>query len=373
MNDPEERVLVFCHSHYGPFADVVRQYSALFKGTRYKVTSVYLTGEPSSSVKSLSDSDEVIFMNLTSKEVHGLKLKAIFELRRIFATRNIKYVIAHRFKPIYISLFATRLPVYGVHHAFGDYGRWSHRLFVSLFKNRLTLIGISDAIRDDIRKDLPRWPTNRLITFYNRIDVSGTRSVLFPRDKARAALGLSAGTFVIANVGRLHPDKDQATLIKGFSMALPELPEDCCLVIAGEGRLEDELRQLVHKLGLSRRVQFLGQVPNVRRLFAAFDLFVLPSDREPFGMVLLEAFAARVPVLVSDCGGAPEVVVDVSARFPFANAKSLSNKLIEWSSKSPMDLARITESNFSELCRRFSDEVAQREFFKLQQIRNLNL
>lgn len=372
MNRSEERVLVFCHSYYGPFADVVRQYSALFKGTHYKVTSVYLTGEPSESVIGASDSDEVIFMNLNSKEVYGLKLQAILRLRRILVSRNIKYIIAHRFKPIYVSLIATRVPVIGVHHAFGDYERWSHRCFINRFKHRLTLVGISNAIRDDIRKNLLDWPKDRLITLHNRINVSRSCSELLSRDIARSVLGLKSDAFVIANVGRLHPDKDQSTLIHGFSKALPELPKNAILIIIGQGRLENDLKQLANRLGLTTRIYFLGQVPNVHRLFPAFDLFVLSSDHEPFGMVLLEAFVARVPVLVSDCGGAPEVVNDPEASFTFGDVGSLSRRLIEWSKKSTAETDYITDHNYNELTRRFSDEIAQWNFFNFPQIKNFH-
>jgi glycosyltransferase involved in cell wall biosynthesis len=369
MKDPTPRVLIFCHSHYGPFADVVRQYAVLFKGTEYKVTSVYLTGEPSDSVREISDSDEVIFMNFKSNEVYGLKLKAILRLRQIVKKRNIQFCIAHRFKPIYIALLATKLPVIGVHHAFGDYERWSHRFFVNRFRDRLTLLGISNAIRDDIRKDLTDWPQDHLLTFYNHIDVDRVVAEVLPRDRAREALGLPINAYVIGNVGRLHPDKDQATLIRGFAIALPQLPENACLVILGKGRLEGELKQLARSLDIEHKVRFLGQVPNARTLFSAFDLFVLSSDHEPFGMVLLEAMAARVPILVSNCGGAPEVVENPGAHFGLGDSTALSERLVSWLKKPTQEISTVAQQAIHDLTVRFSDLVARRVFFELAPIR----
>jgi glycosyltransferase involved in cell wall biosynthesis len=368
MKDPTPRVLIFCHSHYGPFADVVRQYAVLFKGTEYKVTSVYLTGEPSDSVREISDSDEVIFMNFKSNEVYGLKLKAILRLRQIVKERNIQFCIAHRFKPIYIALLATKLPVIGVHHAFGDYERWTHRFFVNRFRDRLTLLGISNAIRDDIRKDLTDWPQDQLLTFYNHIDVDRVVAEVLPRDRAREALGLPLNAYVIGNVGRLHPDKDQATLIRGFAEALPDLPASACLVIIGEGRLDNELKELVVALGLQGKVIFLGRIPNARKLFSAFDIFVLSSDHEPFGMVLLEAMAAKVPVLVSDCGGATEVISALEAHFPLGHSGKLATQLVAWSRRPVAQLSSISESNFNDLRTRFSDSGAEQNFFNLPAI-----
>lgn len=161
--------------------------------------------------------------------------------------------------PIYIALLATGLPVIGVHHAFGDYQRRSRKLFAHLFRKRLSLLGVSDAVRDDMRKCLPTWPTGRISTLYNRIDIDAVQASQLPVLQAREALGLSIDGFIVGNVGRLHPDKDQATLIRGFANALPELPTDSQLVILGKGRLEQDLKELARELGIAEQVKFLGQ------------------------------------------------------------------------------------------------------------------
>ena len=285
----ERWILQFCHCHYGPFLDVARQYATLFQGTSYKVLTVYLTGEPSESARQGSASDEVIFLNFSSKAVGGLKLAAICALKKVAASRNFALVIAHRAKPIYIACLATKLPVLGVHHAFGDYKRISRRWFANAFRQRLSLLGVSDAVRDDIRGRLPDWPAERIETLHNRLDVTAARTEVVPRDVARQELGLATDAIVIGNVGRLHADKDQVTLIAGFAKALPKLPAGTLLAIAGSGPLENALRQQIAQLGIADHVRLLGQVPNVRRLFAAFDLFVPSSEHEPFGMVILEA------------------------------------------------------------------------------------
>jgi glycosyltransferase involved in cell wall biosynthesis len=114
--------------------------------------------------------------------------------------------------------------VIGVHHAFGDYQRKGRRLFANLFRKRLSLLGVSDAVRDDMRRCLPQWPAERIQTLYNRIDVDALQASLVPRAEARQALGLDEQAWVVGNVGRLHPDKDQATLLRGFAEALPGLP-----------------------------------------------------------------------------------------------------------------------------------------------------
>jgi glycosyltransferase involved in cell wall biosynthesis len=360
----ERWILQFCHSHYGPFADVARQYAVLLNGSPYKVLTVFLTGEPSEAVRQGSASDEVIFLDFSSKAVGGLKLAAIHALKKIAASRDFALVIAHRSKPTYVACLATKLPIISVHHAFGDYKRTSRRWFANAFKKRLSLLAVSDAVRDDIRRCLPDWPTEKIETLHNHLDVAAVQSEVVPRDEARDVLGLPPNVPVIGNVGRLHADKDQATLLAGFAAALPRLPAGTLLVIAGSGPLEEKLKAQAADLGIAGQIRFLGQVPNARRLFAAFDLFVLSSDHEPFGMVLLEAMAAGVPVIATDCGGALEIVADPEQRFPLRDTAALSDKLIAFFSTvrgAGDDLGRLREC--------FSDEAAQQRFFTLPMVR----
>ncbi|OCX93314.1 MAG: glycosyl transferase [Pseudomonas sp. CO183] len=367
MTPSEQWVLQFCHSYDGPFLDCARQYAALFVGTPYKVCTVYLTGAPSDEVVQGSASDEVIFLDYSSRDVRGLKLRAIRDIRKLAATRNFAFCIAHRFKPIYVALLGTKLPVMGVHHAFGDYQRRSRQLFANFFHKRLALLGVSNAVRDDMRACLPAWPAERIETLYNRIDITAVQAEQVSREEARTFLGLPQEAWVVGNVGRLHPDKDQATLIRGFALALSQLPTGSYLAIMGSGSLEASLKALAAKLGVGEQVRFLGQVPYGRRYFKAFDVFALSSDHEPFGMVLLEAMAAGLPVICSDCGGGKEVVDGVGLLFTQADEHELAHAL-KRGATSPQDASRIAEA-----LQRFSDQRVRASFWRLPMVTRLGL
>ena len=363
MGAGQQWILQFCHGYDGPFLDCARQYAALFAGTRYKVCTVYLTGAPNAEVEAGSASDEVIFLDYSSRQVRGLKLRAIADFRRIAASRDFAVCIAHRFKPIYVALLGSQLPVIGVHHAFGDYKRRTRQLFANLFHKRLALLGVSDAVRDDMRACLPGWPGERIETLYNRIDIAAVQAKQVSREAAREHLGLPQGAWVVGNVGRLHPDKDQATLIRGFAQALPQLPDGSLLAIMGSGKLEASLRRLAAELGVTENVRFLGQVAGGRRYFTAFDLFALSSDHEPFGMVLLEAMAAGVPVIGTDCGGGREVVQGVGELFPLGDAAALAGALQRQAQN--RDPSALRERLQTHLQQRFSDAVVRERFWSL--------
>lgn len=370
-NRSERRVLQFCHGYDGPFLDCARQYASLFEGSGYKVTTVFLTGKADPQVAAGCASDEVLFLEFSSKAVRGLKLGAIAALRKIAAARDFSFCIAHRFKPIYVALLGTGLPVIGVHHAFGDYQRSGRRLFANLFRKRLSLLGVSDAVRDDMRRCLAQWPAERIQTLYNRIDVQGLQASLVPRDEARHALGLPPQAWIAGNVGRLHPDKDQATLLRGFAEALPGLPAGARLAILGEGRLEAALKAQAAQLGIAGQVDFLGQVPNARRYFQAFDVFALSSDHEPFGMVLLEAMVAGVPLLATACGGALEVVEGVGVLFPLGDAGQLAQGLKHMAGLDASQRQACAEHMLQRLHERFSDQAVREAFWALPQVQAL--
>ncbi len=367
----ELRVLQFCYGYEGPYLDSARQYASLFRGTPYKVTTVFLTGPSSASVASACECEEVLFMEYDSRSVRGLKLKAIRDFKKIAARRDFKLCITHRTKPGYIACVATNLPVISVHHTYGDFRRLSRKMYARACRNRLHLLAVSDSIRDDVVDSLPGWPAERIHTLYNRIDVPSIRSALYSRDEARNRLGLPPGAWAVGHVGRLHPDKNQAALIRGFAAAKPSLPEESVLVICGKGRLEQELRSLALHLGVSDKVLFTGQIHDARRLFKAFDAFVLSSDREPFGMVLLEAMAAEVPVVCSDGGGCPEVIGDSGRLFTAKDALSLAARLVEVSEMSEDDRREAARRMRIRVEHRFSDEAARGHFWSLPGLINV--
>ncbi|EIK96948.1 group 1 glycosyl transferase [Pseudomonas sp. M47T1] len=367
----ERHVLQFCHGYDGPFLDCTRQYARLFADTGYRVTTVFLTGVADPEVAAACASDEVLFMEYSSKAIRGLKLGAMRDLRKIVASRDFTFCIAHRFKPIFITLWGTHLPVIGVHHAFGDYERRTRKLFAFFFRKRLSLLGVSDAVRDDIRRCLPRWPTGRIRTLHNRVDVAELRAHQLSPVQARQALGLRQDAWVVGNVGRLHPDKDQATLLRAFARARPLLPADSQLAIMGSGRLEQDLKELARELGIAEHVLFLGEIRDGRRFFQAFDVFALTSDNEPFGMVLLEAMAAGLPVVSTSCGGAKEVVEGVGILAPLGDDEQFAAALVHLSRLDDEQRHDCAERMLERLNERFSDRAASETFWRLPQVTDL--
>ena len=124
------------------------------------------------------------------------------------------------------------------------------------------------------------------------------------RPAARAALGLHGPALL--SVGHLIERKGHDRVIA----ALARLPEPACLLVAGGGPLEGELRHLAGRLGVGARVRFLGVLPPsaLPAVYGAADALVLASSREGWANVLLEAMACGTPAIVSPIPGNREVV-----------------------------------------------------------------
>jgi glycosyltransferase involved in cell wall biosynthesis len=115
------------------------------------------------------------------------------------------------------------------------------------------------------------------------------------REAARARFGLPLTGFVIGFVGRLDPCKGIEYLLEAIRTA--NLGDDDRVLLIGAGPDERRLRDMAERLGVNRHIVWAGRVNEPGNVYAAIDVFVLPSVFEAFGLVLIEAMAAGVPVL----------------------------------------------------------------------------
>jgi glycosyltransferase involved in cell wall biosynthesis len=110
---------------------------------------------------------------------------------------------------------------------------------------------------------------------------------------------------VVFALGRLHENKAFDTLLRAIA-ALP----GTYLWLAGDGPERDSLKALARELGIADRVHMLGWVDDPAPLFAAADVFVVPSRHEPLGSVLLEGWMHRVPMIAAASQGPKFLVKD---------------------------------------------------------------
>jgi len=140
----------------------------------------------------------------------------------------------------------------------------------------------------------------------NGLDLEHFRPDPALRAEARRGLGV-ADNFVWLAVGRMEEAKDYPNLLNAFAALAARRP-DAQLLIAGQGKLEGELRALAGSLGLAERVRFLGVRGDVASVMNAADAYVMSSRWEGMPLVLQEAAAVALVVVATDVGGNAEVV-----------------------------------------------------------------
>jgi len=217
------------------------------------------------------------------------------------------------------------------------------------------IIAISDHIARFTVSRGVRHP-ERVRRVYHGHEPPGSAALEREGLRIRQELGIGPAEFLVANVGRLAPQKGQRHLIAAMPMLLERVPH-ARAIIAGGGDLEDYLRDLATEIGVAEHVHVLGPRKDVPALMHAIDVFVMPSIWEGFGLVLLEAMAAARPIVASRVATIPEVVADgetgllVPAGDPLALASALADL-----AEQPDLAARYGEAGRERLRRQFSVE-----------------
>ena len=129
------------------------------------------------------------------------------------------------------------------------------------------------------------------------------------RRRARSELGASEGDLIVGAVGMLREIKRHDLLIDAFADVSRTRPE-LHLVIVGEGPMRQPLMQQVKRLGLESRVLLPGAIADIRPMLEAFDVVAMSSSGEGLPNALLEAAAAKKPIVTTAAGGAVEIVDD---------------------------------------------------------------
>lgn len=164
------------------------------------------------------------------------------------------------------------------------------------------------CVSRSIEAQLARWgvPAGRLACVPDAVPLPGA---LPDRLALRARLQLPGDVPIVGCIGALTEEKDHATLLRA-AQALRASHRHVRVVIIGDGPLKLDLHRLRGELDLANMVQFAGFVPEAQTLIGAFDAFVLCSRAEGLGSIVLDAFAAGVPVAATAVGGIPELVSD---------------------------------------------------------------
>jgi glycosyltransferase EpsF len=159
-------------------------------------------------------------------------------------------------------------------------------------------IAISEHTEDYLKKVLPESLKKNIHFLSNAIDIS-----LFVNDKVRKPEKL----LKLINIASFVEKKNHKLLVD-IAIELKNRTIDFELVLVGDGPLKNEVKEYASRKGCAEQIKFLGNVNSVNQLLAEADIYVHTATYEPFGLVLIEAMAAGLPVVCLDGGGNKDII-----------------------------------------------------------------
>jgi glycosyltransferase involved in cell wall biosynthesis len=215
-----------------------------------------------------------------------------------------------------IALLAARLSGIGARLVTSDHAMLSKQYGGSLLR-RATLrissrffypfadacVCVSAACADDLAS-VSGLPRDSISVIHNPVSLPPRQISFSPKVEALWPVGAKR----ILSVGTLKPIKNHDLLIQAFARISRE--SDACLMILGDGPLRSDLEEQAKALGIPDRVIMPGFVADPFPYYGSANLFVLSSDSEGFGNVLVEALHAGLPIVSTECPGGPHEILD---------------------------------------------------------------
>ncbi|EGA89657.1 putative glycosyltransferase ypjH [Planococcus donghaensis MPA1U2] len=161
---------------------------------------------------------------------------------------------------------------------------------------------VSDSLRDQTYELIQ--PDKTIETVYNFVD----EREYYPKSetKLKEQLGIDAAEKVLIHVSNFRNVKRVQDVVETFSLARQQI--NCKLLLVGDGPEMGRIIQQVRDLGIEEHVLFLGKRDDLAEFYSISDIKLLLSEKEAFGLVLLEAMACGVPVIGTNIGGMPEII-----------------------------------------------------------------
>lgn len=224
--------------------------------------------------------------------IHGHLPRA--QILTVYASRDHKKVVLSRHDAM---PFISKFPIW-----------LSNVIWKTVKKRSRSTIVISGAIcremmgRGEIKKE------SEVNLIHYGIPTSFSASSLTQTDFWPTAISkVDEDLFIFGTVSRFVQEKNLQILLKAFALVRKQNVSSI-LMIVGYGPLESQLRLLAKELMIDEHVYFVGKQENVYDFLRKMDAFILPSTTEGFGLVLLEAMSANLPIIASEVDAIPEVL-----------------------------------------------------------------
>ncbi len=184
--------------------------------------------------------------------------------------------------------------------------------------------------------------------------------------KLHSEFNIEEGFQIIGNIAAFSPFKDHYTWVDTVEQLINRGLKKARYILIGEGRLMPEIKAYVAQKGLNDYIIFTGFRKDIPDLLIEFDLFLFTSDNEPTGGVLLECYAAGIPIVAANAGGIPEVIVngETGLLAEVGNPVDFADKVLNLLHDSSLQ-DRLTKNGYRHLMENFTKKVISDKFFNI--------
>lgn len=245
------------------------------------------------------------------------------------------------------------------YRAWGRLHRIALRISMALgYRLACSRVGVSKGVVEDIAQ-LSGLSVDAFEVIHNPLPEPATPDAVAIAE-AEALWPVMPGRRILT-VGSLKAQKNQALLLRAFARLKID---DAGLILLGRGQEEPALRALAADLGIADRVVFAGFRPDPTPFYCTADLFVLSSDYEGFGNVIVEALACGIPVVSTDCPSGPAEILDYGRYGRLVKVGDPSELSVAMSSalQSPVDPEQLIRRAAD-----FRPEIAAKHYLQLMQ------
>lgn len=329
----------------GGIESLVLQFCNLMNKENYEFHIITLTNEDLQMVKLLPPQVKVHSLNLKKSEIKSIRglVTGIKELKNFFNSISPDIIHSH-LTSLPLLFIATAMKfskikskhIRTVHTAGLFYENQetipnkikllSEKIAMRLIKTNI--VGVSSTA-DENNKKLFTNIANDIKLITNGIDLKKYNKEQYQNVK-KENFGVGEDCILVSYVARLSYEKNHELLIDIWSEVIKKIP-NAVLVIAGDGELHGFLKQKVKEYELEQNIKFLGLINNVPELLSVTDIGVFPSSNEGFGLVLIENFAMKIPVVASDIKSFQSIAKDEQDAFliPVKDKKMYLTKILE--------------------------------------------
>lgn len=292
---------------------------------KYSFYVCCLREKPDDLILDISDYAEVTNLRINNK----FNPIVIFHLIKLIRQIQPDLIHTHLFQARFYTTIAHLIYRRGIlfTHKHNNVNPIKHNIFIFLEMLSILFNKKVIAISQSVKKSLIKYefvPEKKIYVIPNGIDYQKfSKSVKFEDYSKEKGI-------VIGTVCRLEWQKGIIYLLFAMKIILAKFP-DTRLEIVGDGSLLGELKDFSRKLGISNSVNFFGKFADVIPFYKRMSVFVLPSLYEGFGIVLLEAMAAGVPVVATNVDGIKEVVINGESGIlvPPKNPEAIASAVIK--------------------------------------------